>query len=46
MRYYGTGDQIYIFSFSHGAYTARFLAEMLDDVGLLPTGNEGVVNFA
>ena len=46
MRYYAPGDQIYIFGFSRGAYTARFLAEMLDDVGLLPTGNEEMVNFA
>ncbi|KAK0715936.1 hypothetical protein B0H67DRAFT_635071 [Lasiosphaeris hirsuta] len=47
MRYYrGPQDSIYIFGFSRGAYTARFLAEMLDDVGLLPAGNEEMVNFA
>jgi uncharacterized protein (DUF2235 family) len=46
MRYYGPGDLIYIFGFSRGAYTARFLAEMLDDVGLLPQGNEEMVHFA
>jgi len=47
MRYYsGPADKIYIFGFSRGAYTARFLAEMLDDVGLLPAGNEEMVNFA
>ncbi|KAK3312549.1 hypothetical protein B0H66DRAFT_596078 [Apodospora peruviana] len=46
MRYYAPGDQIYIFGFSRGAYTARFLAEMLDDVGLLPHGNEEMVEFA
>jgi uncharacterized protein (DUF2235 family) len=46
MRYYNPGDNIYIFGFSRGAYTARFLAEMLDDVGLLPHGNEEMVDFA
>ena len=35
MRYYVPGDDIYLFGFSRGAYTARFLAEMLDHVGLL-----------
>ena len=35
MRYYTPGDDIYFFGFSRGAYTARFLAEMLDHVGLL-----------
>jgi uncharacterized protein (DUF2235 family) len=35
MRYYLPGDEIYLFGFSRGAYTARFLAEMLDHVGLL-----------
>lgn len=35
MRYYSPGDHIYFFGFSRGAYTARFLAEMLDHVGLL-----------
>jgi uncharacterized protein (DUF2235 family) len=35
MRYHRPGDEIYLFGFSRGAYTARFLAEMLDHVGLL-----------
>lgn len=35
MRYYTPGDDIFFFGFSRGAYTARFLAEMLDHVGLL-----------
>jgi hypothetical protein len=34
MRFYSPGDDIYMFGFSRGAYTARFLAEMLDHVGL------------
>jgi uncharacterized protein (DUF2235 family) len=29
MRYYESGDDIYFFGFSRGAYTARFLAQML-----------------
>lgn len=33
-------DDIYIFGFSRGAYVARFLAEMLDHVGLLSRGIE------
>ncbi|KAF1998033.1 hypothetical protein P154DRAFT_622018 [Amniculicola lignicola CBS 123094] len=46
MRYYLPGDDIYLFGFSRGAYTARFLAEMLDHVGLLSAGNEEMCNFA
>ena len=46
MRYYSPGDQIYIFGFSRGAYTARFLAEMVHDIGLLSKGNEEMVLFA
>ncbi|KAI1913908.1 hypothetical protein LOZ65_005741 [Ophidiomyces ophidiicola] len=46
MRYYSPGDDIYFIGFSRGAYTARFLAEMLDYVGLLTAGNEELVRFA
>ncbi|KAH7030728.1 uncharacterized protein B0I36DRAFT_362548 [Microdochium trichocladiopsis] len=46
MRYYNPGDEIYFFGFSRGAYVARFLAEMLDHVGLLSHGNEEMVGFA
>ncbi|KAF2478295.1 uncharacterized protein BDR25DRAFT_251030 [Lindgomyces ingoldianus] len=46
MRYYSEGDQIYIFGFSRGAYTARFLAEMVYKIGLLSRGNEEMVKFA
>ncbi|KAK3314385.1 hypothetical protein B0H66DRAFT_568345 [Apodospora peruviana] len=46
MRFYCPGDEIYIFGFSRGAYIARFLAEMLDYVGLLSHGNEEMVAFA
>ncbi|KAM0723914.1 hypothetical protein Q7P37_000905 [Cladosporium fusiforme] len=46
MRYYSAGDDIYFFGFSRGAYTARFLAQMLDYIGLLSTGNEEMLRFA
>ncbi|CAI7593468.1 unnamed protein product [Penicillium pancosmium] len=46
MRYYQPGDHLYIFGFSRGAYTARFLAEMIHDLGLLSKGNEEMVQFA
>lgn len=39
-------DDIYFFGFSRGAYVARFLAEMLDHVGLLSQGNEEMARFA
>ena len=46
MRYYREGDQIFIFGFSRGAYTARALAAMLYKVGLLTAGNEELLPFA
>lgn len=46
MRFYTPEDDIYIFGFSRGAYTARFLAEMLDHMGLLSAGNEELERFA
>lgn len=46
MRFYNEGDKIYIFGFSRGAYTARFLAEMITNIGILSAGNEEMVRFA
>lgn len=46
MRYYTLGDDIYFIGFSRGAYIARFLAEMLDYIGLLESGNEELIRFA
>jgi uncharacterized protein (DUF2235 family) len=46
MKFYAPGDDVYFFGFSRGAYTARFLAEMLDYVGLVTQGNEEMVRFA
>jgi len=43
MRFYSPGDDIYMFGFSRGAYTARFLAEMIDHVGIVAPGNEEMV---
>jgi hypothetical protein len=45
MRHYRSDGNIYIFGFSRGAYTARFLAEMLDHVGLLGPDNEEMIPF-
>lgn len=45
MRHYREGGNIYIFGFSRGAYTARFLAEMLDYAGLLGPDNEEMIPF-
>ncbi|GAA5852272.1 hypothetical protein JCM8547_006720 [Rhodosporidiobolus lusitaniae] len=46
MEHYEPGDKIYLFGFSRGAYTARALACMLDEVGLLPRGNQGLIPLA
>lgn len=46
MRYHNDGDRIFMFGFSRGAFTARFLARMIATVGLLSKGNEEMVPFA
>lgn len=46
MQSYSPGDNIYMFGFSRGSYTARFLSEMLDWVGLITHGNEEMIQFA
>lgn len=46
MKMYDPGDQIYIFGFSRGAYTARALCGMLKMFGLLSQGNEGLIPYA
>ena len=46
MRHFTMGDLIYIFGFSRGAFTARFLARMVSHVGLLSRGNDEMVPFA
>ncbi|RYP23434.1 hypothetical protein DL765_001139 [Monosporascus sp. GIB2] len=46
MNHYNHGDKIYMFGFSRGAFTARFLARMINGVGLLSMGNDEMVPFA
>jgi uncharacterized protein (DUF2235 family) len=46
MNTYVPGDDIYLFGFSRGAYTARCLCGMLRAVGLLRQGNEGQIPYA
>jgi hypothetical protein len=46
MQNYHVGDQICIFGFSRGAFTARALAGMLQKVGLLPQSNIEQLSFA
>lgn len=46
MRYYEPKAKIYIFGFSRGAYTAKYLSRMVNKVGLLCKGNEEMVPFA
>ncbi|CEP23397.1 Uncharacterized protein YEL023C [Cyberlindnera jadinii] len=43
MRFYHEGDKIYLFGFSRGAFTARVLGSMIDRVGLLNPGLEGLI---
>lgn len=42
-RRWKQGAKIYLFGFSRGAYTARFLNEMLDNIGLLSADNEELI---
>lgn len=44
-RRWKPGAKIYLFGFSRGAYTARFLNEMIDAVGLLSADNEELIPF-
>ncbi|KAI0534534.1 hypothetical protein GGR58DRAFT_520234 [Xylaria digitata] len=46
MKFYDTGAKIYLFGFSRGAFTAKFLARMVNTVGLLCKGNEEMIPFA
>lgn len=43
---YQPGDQIFVFGFSRGAYTARALTGMLRTVGLLRPGAENLTPYA
>jgi uncharacterized protein (DUF2235 family) len=46
MRTFEPGDELYLFGFSRGAYTARCLGGMLRAVGLLTRGNEAQIPYA
>ena len=46
MDQFEDGDQVFIFGFSRGAYTARALAGMLHMFGLIRKGNESLVPYA
>jgi len=46
MRTFEPDDQLYVFGFSRGAYTARAICGMLHIVGLLTRGNEGLIPYA
>ena len=46
MNYHEPGAKIYMFGFSRGAFTARFLARMINTVGLLSRGNDEMIAFA
>jgi len=45
MNYWETGDQVFLFGFSRGAYTVRVLAGLLHALGLLPRGNDNLVPY-
>jgi len=46
MSNFNSDDDVYVFGFSRGAYTARALCGMLHAVGLLTKGNEGLIPYA
>ncbi|MBZ5679144.1 MAG: DUF2235 domain-containing protein [Acidobacteriia bacterium] len=46
MREFSPGDQVLVFGFSRGAYTARALCGFLHMCGLLTPGNEGLIPYA
>jgi uncharacterized protein (DUF2235 family) len=46
MREFNPGDQVFIFGFSRGAYTARALCGLLHMFGLLTPGNEALIPYA
>jgi len=46
MHTYEPGDQVFVFGFSRGAYTARALCGILQLIGLLLPGSEGLIPYA
>ena len=46
MNHWNPGDEIYIFGFSRGAYTARAMAGLLCRIGIIRPGGENLVRYA
>ncbi len=46
MTNYQDGDRVFLFGFSRGAFTVRWLAGVLHKVGLLHRGNENLLDYA
>jgi uncharacterized protein (DUF2235 family) len=46
INHWDPGDEIYIFGFSRGAYTARAMAGLLCRIGVLRPGSENLVRYA
>jgi len=46
MQHWQPNDEVYVFGFSRGAYTARALVGMLNRPGLLRPGSENLVPYA
>jgi uncharacterized protein (DUF2235 family) len=46
MNEFNPGDQVFIFGFSRGSYTARALCGLLHMCGLLTPGNEALIPYA
>jgi len=45
MDHWEPGDRVFLFGFSRGAYTARLLAAVLHQMGLLPAGNKNLIPY-
>ena len=43
---YQDGDRLFFFGFSRGAYTARLLASLIHQIGLLPPDHDNLVPYA
>lgn len=46
MNHFEEGDRIYLFGFSRGAYTARAIAAMIYNCGLLHPGSDNLLPYA
>ena len=46
MENYEQGDEVYLFGFSRGAYTARVLSGFIRSVGLLEKGSQNLIPYA